>query len=128
MAQLARLAEGKGAPVADLLVIDTPPGDAATVQASIDAAALVVIPSPAAPLDIQRVWPTLQASYHRNRAVLITSAEPRTRAHAAALEILEQEGEPVFATMIPRGCGPCSGPPRETCTSMTTSLQRLRRL
>ena len=40
MAQLARLAEGKGAPVADLLVIDTPPGDAATVQASIDAAAL----------------------------------------------------------------------------------------
>lgn len=41
--------------------VDTPPGVADAIQAAIDTADLIVIPSGASPMDIDRVWPTLDA-------------------------------------------------------------------
>ena len=87
------------------MVIDTPPGDAPLVQAAVDSADLVVIPTLASGADLQRVWPTLEVTSHRARAVLITNAEPRTRAHSAVLDTLTESGEPIFSTVIPRRQG-----------------------
>ena len=105
VAQLRRVESSGRTPDADMIIIDTPPGDPAVVQAAIDIADLVVIPTLASGLDIQRVWPTLEASAHRHRAVLLTSAEPRTRAHTAVVDVLAAEGEPLFSTVIPRRQG-----------------------
>lgn len=102
LAQLERLEAGKGKPAADLLIVDTPPGAAPVVQSAINAADLVVIPTQTTPLDMQRVWQTLEVSAHRPRAVLITGAAPRTKAHSAALEALIDSEEPVFETVIPK--------------------------
>lgn len=99
---LKRLANSKGIPDVDLLIIDTPPGGADAVQLAIDAADLVIIPTLASSMDMQRVWPTLEVAAHRNRAVLITSAEPRTNAYAAAVDVLTDQGEPLFTTVIPK--------------------------
>ncbi|MBW3069613.1 ParA family protein [Actinomyces sp. 594] len=92
-------------PTVDLLIVDTPPGGADAVQLAIDAADLVVIPTLASGMDMQRVWPTLDAASHRNRAVLITSAEPRTNAHSAAVDVLTDQHEPLFSTVIPKRQG-----------------------
>lgn len=62
VAQLRRVESSGRVPDADMVIIDTPPGDPAVVQAAIDVADLVVIPTLASGLDIQRVWPTLEAS------------------------------------------------------------------
>ena len=58
VAQLRRVESSGRVPDADMIIIDTPPGDPAVVQAAIDVADLVVIPTLASGLDIQRVWPT----------------------------------------------------------------------
>lgn len=100
--QLKRLANGKTAPDVDVLVIDTPPGGAQTLQLAIDSADLVIIPTLPSAMDMQRVWPTLEAASHRRRAVLINSAEVRTNALSAVREVLDAQGEPVFTTMIPK--------------------------
>lgn len=89
-------------PVCDWVVIDTPPGSADIVQAAINSADLVVIPTLASGVDLQRVWPTLEAASHKMRAVLLTSAEPRTMAHTATIDALNVQGAPVFSTMIPK--------------------------
>lgn len=52
-------------PDADLVIIDTPPGYPALIDAAIDAASVVLVPTGASPLDLMRAWPTLQVTAHR---------------------------------------------------------------
>lgn len=85
----------------DLVVIDTPPGDADLVQVAIEQADLVIIPSMASAMDLQRVWATLDACAHRMRAVLLTSTQAHTVAHKTALQVLAEANQPVFDTVIP---------------------------
>lgn len=89
----------------NLVIIDTPPGDAQIVQTAIDKADLVVIPTQASGLDLQRVWPTLNSCEHRMRAVLLTSVDAHTLAHKATLELLAEADQPVFSTTIPKRQG-----------------------
>lgn len=91
----------KQRPDFDLLVIDTPPGDATLVQNAIEQADLVIIPSMASAMDLQRVWATLDACAHRMRAVLLTSTQSHTVAHKMALQVLAEADQPVFETVIP---------------------------
>ena len=84
----------------DLTVIDTPPGAADIIQAAIDAADVVVVPTAPSGLDLQRVWPTLEASAHKPAGVLLTSAELGTKLLDLTKEALESEGVFVFENII----------------------------
>ncbi len=85
-----------------LVVVDTPPGTAAVIDAAIDAADLVIIPSGAAPADIDRVWPTLDMTTHRATAILLTGIDLRTALATGVPEHLAAEGAPVLRTVIRR--------------------------
>lgn len=87
---------------AELVVVDTPPGTAAVIDAAIDAADLVVIPSGAAPADIDRVWPTLDLTTHRATAILLTGVDLRTALATGVPEHLAAEGAPVLRTVVRR--------------------------
>lgn len=84
----------------DLTVIDTPPGAADIIQSAIDAADVVVVPTAPSGLDLQRVWPTLEAAAHKPAGVLLTSAELGTKLLDLTKEALESEGVFVFENII----------------------------
>ena len=86
----------------ELVVIDTPPGTAAVIDAAIDVADLVVIPTGAAPADIDRVWPTLDITTHRPTTVLLTAVDLRTTLGGAVRDFLPREGVPVLNTVVRR--------------------------
>ena len=89
-------------PDADLVVIDTPPGYPALIDAAIDAAALVLVPTGASPLDLMRAWPTLQVTAHRPTAVLLTQVMLGSKLATEARAALEDEGVAVIGTPILR--------------------------
>ena len=85
-----------------LTIVDTPPGEAKAIQAAIDAADLVVIPSRATPADLARVYPTVAATSHRPAVVVLTSVRLGTRLLEQARELLEADGVITAATAIPQ--------------------------
>ena len=85
-----------------LTIIDTPPGTARVIEEAITAADLVVVPTGASPLDVRRVWPTLEVTAHRPTAVLLTGVDLRTRLADEVRQLLENEGVPVLTTVIGR--------------------------
>ncbi|MFL0294994.1 AAA family ATPase [Mycobacterium sp. SMC-18] len=86
----------------ELSIVDTPPGTAQVIQEAIEIADLVVVPTGASPLDVRRVWPTLEITAHRPTAVLLTGVDLRTRLADEVKTLLEGEGVPVIATRIVR--------------------------
>lgn len=86
----------------DLTIVDTPPGTAQVIQEAIELADLVVVPTGASPLDVRRVWPTLEITAHRPTAVLLTGVDLRTRLADEVKTLLEDEGVPVIETRIVR--------------------------
>ena len=89
-------------PDRELTIVDTPPGTAQVIQEAIDIADLVVVPTGASPLDVRRVWPTLEITAHRLTAVLLTGVALRTRLADEVRSLLENEGVPVIGTPIVR--------------------------
>lgn len=89
-------------PLGGLVVIDTPPGTAAAIDAAVDAADLVLIPSGAAPADIDRVWPTLDMTTHRATAILLTAVDLRTGLAHDVPAHLRDAGAPVLGTVVRR--------------------------
>ena len=88
---------------ADVLLIDTAPGDPATQTAAVARADLVIVPSGAARLDLARVWATVDAVGQAvPSVVLLNRVDPRTRTYADTRAVLEAEGVPSFTTAIPR--------------------------
>lgn len=75
-----------------LQIVDTPPGEAESIQAAIDTADLVVIPSGASPMDIDRVWPTLDTVSGYPAGVLFTGVLMHTKFYAEARQLLEDLG------------------------------------
>ena len=89
-------------PSVDLRVVDTPPGTASVIGPAINNADLVVIPTGVSPLDVRRVWPTLEITAHRPTVVLLTSVMLNTRLATEVREVLEDEGVGVANTPILR--------------------------
>lgn len=87
----------------DFAVIDTPPGNPGVVDAAIAAADVVLIPTDASALDLQRVWPVVDAAAAAGKpaAVLLVRARKNTRNLAAAVEALEAAGVAVVDVNIP---------------------------
>ena len=87
----------------EYVIIDTPPGNPAIVDAAISAADLVLVPTDASPLDIQRVWPSVEAATRADKpvAVLMVRTRSNTLSLAASTEIFEEAGIAVIETRIP---------------------------
>ncbi len=85
-----------------LQVVDTPPGEAASIQAAIDTADLVVVPSGASPMDIDRVWPTIDTITGHPAGVLLTGVLMHTRFYTEARHLLEDQGVATFYNAIPQ--------------------------
>ena len=85
-----------------LQIIDTPPGEADSIQAAIDTADLVVIPSGASPMDIDRVWPTLDTVSGHPAGVLLTGVLMHTKFYTEARQLLEDQGVATFYNAVPQ--------------------------
>lgn len=84
-----------------LVVVDTPPGGYDVIETAVDAGDLVMIPSSASPLDVNRVWPTVEATSHRPAVVCLTQIDSRTTLPKVARTTLESEDVVVTDTEIP---------------------------
>lgn len=93
----------------DLVVIDTPPGDAAISSAALQVATRIVLPLTPATLDVDRLGPTLDlvADVAERRPVLdlprvlLTRVRPRTVSVRAVRAVLGEMGVPVMAAEVP---------------------------
>lgn len=98
VATLRRLKDAGG-----VTIIDTPPGDAPVIEAAVNAADFVVIPSLPSLRDMPRVWQVLDTiPANKLAAVLLVSVHAGARLPAEARAALESEDVPVFPTEIPQ--------------------------
>lgn len=84
-----------------LVVVDTPPGGYEVIETAIDASDLIMIPTSASPLDINRVWPTVEATSHKPAVICLTQIDSRTTLPKIARATLEGEGVVVTEAEIP---------------------------
>lgn len=84
----------------ELVVIDTPPGTAAAIDAAIDVADLVIIPTGPRAADIDRVFPTLDITAHRPSTVLLTLVDMRTVESVEIPKALREAGIPVLGNIV----------------------------
>jgi len=92
----------------ELVVVDTPPGTAAAIDAAIDAADLVIIPTGPRAADIDRVWPTLDITQHRPTTILLTLVDMRK----------------VEAVEMPRGLAEANAPVLQSIVRNLTAIER----
>lgn len=84
----------------ELIVIDTPPGTASAIDAAIDAADLVIIPTGPRSADIDRVWPTLDITAHRATTILLTLVDLRKVEATEIPQALADAGAPILHTVV----------------------------
>ena len=72
-AHLARTLDGHNG----LVIVDTPPGGYEVIETAIEAGDLILIPTSASPLDINRVWPTVEATSHKPAVVCLSQIDSR---------------------------------------------------
>lgn len=84
-----------------LVIVDTPPGGYEVIETAIDAGDLIMIPTSASPLDINRVWPTVEATSHKPAVVCLTQIDSRTTLPKVARATLEDDDVVVAETEIP---------------------------
>jgi chromosome partitioning protein len=80
--------------------VDSPPGVAAAIDAAVDAADLLIIPTAPRAADIDRIWPTLDITQHRPSTILLTLVDMR---RAEAIEMpraLAEENAPVLRSFV----------------------------
>ncbi|GAB3948233.1 hypothetical protein GCM10028828_20740 [Corynebacterium tapiri] len=82
-------------------IVDTPPGSAPEIQAAIDTADLVIVPTHAAPLDIDRVWPTLETVAHRPHGILLSGVLKHRRLYHETRDLFEDQGVATFYNVVP---------------------------
>ena len=84
----------------DLTVVDAPP-QGRLLEASIEVADFVIVPTSDSPLDLQQAWATMAAiGEGKPSAVLIVRAEAATRACAATIAALDAQETPRFDTIV----------------------------
>ncbi len=84
----------------ELLLVDSPPGTAATIDAAIDAADLVIIPTGPRAADIDRVWPTLDITQHRPTTILLTLVDMRKLEAVEMPRALAEANAPVLRSIV----------------------------
>lgn len=84
----------------ELILVDSPPGVAPAIDAAIDAADLVIIPTGPRPADIDRVWPTLDITQHRPTTMLLTLVDLRRVEAAQMPRILAEVNAPLLRSVV----------------------------
>jgi chromosome partitioning protein len=84
----------------ELVLIDTPPGMASAIDAAIDAADLVIIPTGPRAADIDRVWPTLDITQHRPTTILLTLMDMRKVEAVEMPRSLAEANAPVLRCIV----------------------------
>lgn len=83
-------------------IVDAPP-QGKLLQAAIESADFVLVPTSDSPMDLQQAWAMLdEARASRPAAVLVVRAEPYTSAYRQTLDALAEAGTPRFDTVIPK--------------------------
>lgn len=91
---LGRL-DGRGCALIDA------PSDGSALDAAMEAADLIVVPSSDSALDLQQAWLTLRTTDPRTPAlVLLTRAERNTRAYMNAVAAMEEASTPRLAAVV----------------------------
>ena len=85
----------------DIILIDTPPGTPAVLDQVVKLVDLALIPTAASPMDIDRVWPTLDLLADVPTAVVLNALDARETAATVAKETLEEAGVDVADTTVP---------------------------
>lgn len=85
----------------ELVIVDTPPGGYEVIETAIEAGDLILIPTSASPLDINRVWPTVEATSHKPAVVCLAQVDSRTTLPKVARTTLESEDVVVTEAEIP---------------------------
>lgn len=101
----------------DYVLIDTNPHTPDVVQAAIDSADFVIVPTTPSPRDMGRVWMTLETVTHRPHLVLLCRADRRETTPQETLDALDEHGAPRFQTVIPKAVNlvkDSTGRPRST--------------
>lgn len=98
IAKLKRLA---GKSTKDFVIIDTPPGDPATIDAAIKIADVVIMPTEPAVMDLKRLVATnANLPSDKARIALFTKVNEQTVALRDGLEYLEESDLALFSTRI----------------------------
>ncbi len=84
----------------ELILVDSPPGTGATIDAAIDAADLVIIPTVPRAADIDRVWPTLDITQHRSTTILLTLVDMRKFEAVEMPRALAEANAPVLRSIV----------------------------
>ena len=85
---------------ADVLIVDTAPGNGVDIEKAVSLADLVIVPTEAEPMSMARAKRTLDAA-GRNGWLLLTKVRRRTRLWADTREAIRQSGVRCFDTEIP---------------------------
>lgn len=85
----------------DFVIIDTPPGNPAIINAAIEVSDLAIICMTPGPDDFQQASTLLKTIGDNEAAVLITDVDRRTSWWKEPLNYFEKKGLPAFATVIP---------------------------
>lgn len=86
----------------DFVVVDTPPGNPALINAALDAADLVIIPTEAGQMDLARTRLTAASATGVRRAVLLTKTDHTRQSRRAADQLATDESLVVLDTRIRR--------------------------
>jgi chromosome partitioning protein len=84
----------------ELLLVDSPPGTAAAIDAAVDVADLVIIPTGPRAADIDRVWPTLDITQHRPTTILLTLVDVRKMEAVEMPCALAEANAPVLRSIV----------------------------
>ncbi len=84
----------------ELVLVDSPPGTAAAIDAAVDAADLVIIPTGPRAADIDRVWPTLDITQHRPATILLTLVDVRKVEAVQMPRALAEADAPVLRSIV----------------------------
>lgn len=85
----------------ELVIVDTPPGESGAIQAAVDVADFVVIPTRSTSADLWRTIPTSQASNNRAQGILLTQARTGVKALTEARDLFKAKGLSYFDVQIP---------------------------
>lgn len=89
----------------EIVLIDTPPGTPAVLDEVVKLIDLALIPTAASPMDIDRVWPTLDLLADVPTAIVLNALDARETAATVAKETLEAAGVSVADTTVPMRAG-----------------------
>ncbi len=84
-----------------IVILDTPPGDARSIDAAIEVSDFVIVPTQASGIEVARVWETLPSLSGIPFGVLITAARLGTRNLDDVREVFKDQEIPLFDGCIP---------------------------